>query len=75
MDWPPQSPDLNPIEQMWEHLDCLLRQSPQTSAQATWLFLEKTWSEIAPAVLEVYIDSMERRCKAVIAAKRGHTKY
>lgn len=75
MEWPPQSPDLNPIEQLWDHLDSVLRQNPQTNEESTWKFLEKAWSEIAKETLTTYIYSMRKRCQAVIDAAGGHTKY
>lgn len=75
MDWPPQSPDLNPIEQIWDHLDRELRKRPSTSVEKTWEILKDLWIEIAPAVLDNYVASMPRRCEAVIHALGGHTKY
>lgn len=75
MNWPPQSPDLNPIEQLWDHLDRLLRKDPPSSARNAWLKLSKLWSEIEPITLETYVHSMRRRCLAVIEANGGHTKY
>lgn len=75
MDWPPQSPDLNPKEQMWDHLDRELRKHPASSAEKTWEKLSELWQAIDPQVLEVYIQLMSRRCKAVIEARGGHTEY
>ena len=42
MEWPPQSPDLNPIERLWDHLDTLLRRNSQLNKKATWEFLQKS---------------------------------
>lgn len=75
MEWPPQSPDLNPIEQVWDHLDTLLRKNPQGNEESTWNFLQKAWKEITKETLQTYIYSMKRRCQAVIDASGGHTKY
>jgi hypothetical protein len=75
MEWPPQSPDFNPIEQLWDHLDRQLRLKPATNVDKTFATLQDIWSEIAQDVLEVYVNSMSSRCLAVIAAKVGHTKY
>lgn len=75
MDWPPQSPDLNPIEQIWDHLDSRLRMEPQSSLDNTFECLKKSWDEISTEILCRYIHSMKKRCQEVIKAKGGHTKY
>ena len=36
MTWPPQSPDLNPIEMVWDELDRRLKEKQPTSAQHMW---------------------------------------
>ena len=36
MTWPPQSPDLNPIEMVWDELDCRVKEKQPTSAQHMW---------------------------------------
>ena len=33
MTWPPQSPDLNPIEMVWDELDRKVKEKQPTSAQ------------------------------------------
>lgn len=73
MDWPPQSPDLNPIEQLWDHLDRRLRKTPPVSVTDAWEKLAQFWGEIDKSVLQIYVHSMKRRCEAVIIAKGGHT--
>lgn len=75
MNWPAQSPDLNPIEQMWEHLDRVVRKSVRTNKNNLFAELSKAWDNIAPKVLKKYIYSMQSRCQAVINAKGGHTRY
>lgn len=75
MEWPPQSPDLNPMEQLLDHLDRQLRLKSASNADQTFATLEKLWSEIPKNILEVYVNSMPNRCMAVIKAKGGHTKY
>ena len=74
MDWPPQSPDLNPIEQIWGELENKLDRSIVHSKESLWLELQKAWDNISVEVLRKYIDTMPERCAAVIAAKGGHTK-
>lgn len=36
MEWPPQSPDLNPIELLWEELDRRVRDLKPTSLPNLW---------------------------------------
>lgn len=75
MNWPAQSPDLNPIEQVWELLDRSILKRLKTSEEHVWKNLQKVWLSLTPLLLQKYIFSMKRRCQAVIKAKGGHTKY
>ena len=77
LSWPAQSPDLNPIEHLWEHLKRQLRKysNPPRGAHELWDRLVDEWNEIGPEVCQNLIESMPRRIQAVIKAKGGHTKY
>uniref|UniRef100_A0A671RAA7 Tc1-like transposase DDE domain-containing protein n=1 Tax=Sinocyclocheilus anshuiensis TaxID=1608454 RepID=A0A671RAA7_9TELE len=75
MDWPPQSPDLKPIEEFWGELENKLDRSIVYSKESLWLELQEAWDNISVEVLRKYNDSMPLRCAAVIAAKGGRTKY
>lgn len=75
MVWPPQSPDLNPIEAMWDYIDSKLNRSVRTSQDKMWEMVQNVWNSIPDEILKKYIFSMKKRCKAVIHAKGGHTRY
>ncbi|CDQ60383.1 unnamed protein product [Oncorhynchus mykiss] len=46
MTWPPQSPNLNPIEMVWDELDCRVKEKQPTSAQHMWVLLQDCWKSI-----------------------------
>ena len=76
MDWPAQSPDLNPIEHLWEHLKMQLNKHPD-SPQGVWELWERVevqWCEIKVEECQKLIESMSRRIEGVTEAK-GHTKH
>ena len=75
MVWPPQSIDLNPIEQVWDLLDSKIDKKPKTSVAALWRSMEESWAKISVEELRKYINTMPVRCHAVISAKGGHTRY
>ena len=75
MVWPPQSPDLNPIEQVWDFVKSRLEESNKVTKRTIWTELEKAWRQVTPELAKKYISTMQDRCKAVILAKGGHTRY
>jgi DDE superfamily endonuclease len=75
--WPAQSPDINPIEHLWEPLKCQLCQyeTPPKGVHALWDRVSEEWNKISPETCQNLIESMLRKIQAVIRAKGGHTKY
>ena len=77
LDWPPQSPDLTPIENLWNHTKKELAKYPR-QAKGVWEIWDRVaevWNNIDPEVCQNLIKIMPRRIQAVIKAKGGHTKY
>jgi hypothetical protein len=46
MTWPPQSPNLNPIEMGWDELDRRVKEKQPTSAQHMWELPQDCWKSI-----------------------------
>jgi transposase len=77
MDWPARSPDLNPIEHIWDTMSRSIHQrhvAPQT-VQELADALVQVWEEIPQETIHHLIRSMPRRCREVIRARGGHTHY
>lgn len=74
--WPPHSPDLNPIENLWAILKVRTgRRKPSTVEDSKQYLLEE-WRRLeADDELSKLIHSMPQRCREVIKAKGSHTKY
>uniref|UniRef100_A0A8R1DMZ1 Tc1-like transposase DDE domain-containing protein n=1 Tax=Caenorhabditis japonica TaxID=281687 RepID=A0A8R1DMZ1_CAEJA len=75
LDWPSQSPDLNLIEHLWEELEKQLAGVRASNADEKFAQLEAAWKAIRLSVVHSLLDSMPRRCQAVIDAKGFATKY
>lgn len=75
LDWPAQSPDLNPIENLWSILKKHFAPKRRTKVSEWRENARIVWSEMELQQLRDLIDSMDRRLDACIAAKGGHTKY
>ena len=75
LQWPSQSPDLNPIEHLWEELERRIRKKNMKNNTELWETIQEEWNQISVDVCKTLVDSMPRRCQAVLEAKGYATKY
>ncbi len=75
MDWLGNSPDLNPIENLWNIMKDGLKSKDIGSAPKLQAELKKLWVALDQAMLRNLSDSMPRRLQMVINAKGEMTKW
>lgn len=84
IDWPPHSPDLNPIEHVWRHLkDKLVALFPhlhelsdnEAAREELRAAMKVAWAAIPQDLIRRLIESMPRRLLAVKRARGWYTKY
>ena len=76
LDWPSQSPDLNPTEHLWHELEQKLgNRDFRGQPAAMWTALQEVWTKISPDYISKLIDSMPNRCEAVSKSRGFPTKY
>ncbi len=75
LDWPANSPDLNPIENLWCIVKRKMRDTRPNNADELKAAIKETWASIPPQQCHKLITSMPRRIEAVIKAKGAPTKY
>jgi len=83
--WPAQSPDLNPIENLWTEFKAAFHKRfmelfnhPSKSLEARYRYAEvlnEVWYTIGQDLVDRLIESMPRRVQAVIEAHGGWIKY
>ena len=75
LEWPSQSIDLNPIENLWKDLKIAVhRHSPSNSTELEQICKEE-WEKIPKFRCAKLIQTYPRRLEALVAAKGASTKY
>ena len=74
--WLAKSPHVNPIEHVWDLLDrrVTARAIPSRNVQELADALVEEWGNISQQELANLVQSMRRRCTAVLNAAGGHTR-
>ena len=78
LEWPAQSPDLNPIENLWMQMKRLVTEKKPYNKVTLTEAIIHTWFRVVknePERLSNLVKSMPSRCQAVINAKGYPTKY
>ncbi|GFS81760.1 transposable element Tc3 transposase [Trichonephila clavipes] len=77
MDWPARSPDLNPIEHVWDFLGRRLaaRTLPPVTIRELRLALQDEWAAMPQQLIDTLILSMGRRCETCLAVRGDHIPY
>ena len=75
--WPAQSPDLNPIENIWKVLKVRINKRPVIPRNEGELVivLQEEWRNISQDIISNTVANMPQRLKDVIYAKGGSNKY
>jgi hypothetical protein len=85
MKWLAQSPDLNPIENLWVDLKSsfhkafwqkgLRRSTAPDNLDRCAMLLKELWRDQGMKLINNLVESMPTRVAHVLAARGGHTKY
>lgn len=75
LDWPAQRPDLNPIENLWNDVKNKIAQKNFKNAEELWMGIQEAWLSIPIDRSQRLVESMPRRCQAVIDNNGFSTKY
>jgi len=73
--WPAQSPDQNPIENVWHVLKIRVCNEKPENLKELVRAVKKHWSRLSNEYAKKLVDSMNKRVQAVIESKGDYTMY
>lgn len=75
LDWPANSPDCNPIENVWALMKARLQQRTITTKDGLIRAIKQEWANLTIEYAQILAESCTRRCQAVIANRGDWIPY
>ena len=75
IDWPSNSPDANPVENLWSIIKRRVEKRRPANLEELNNFLHEEWNNIDTSLLSCLINSMKTRCLALIESKGERINY
>ena len=75
LQWPPNSPDLNPIENLWSWLDGKLAKEQLNTLQDLTVAIDRILSNVPDHLIKNLVESMPNRIHECLKAHGGITRY
>ena len=75
IDWPSNSPDINPIENIWSILKRRVEKRKPSNIHELDQFLHEEWKKFEKTIINNLVRSMKSRCLAIIESKGERINY
>ena len=75
LDWPSQSPDLNPIKNLWRELKLRVATRQPRNLKDLERICKEEWTKIPPKICANLLKNYNKRLASVLANKGFSTKY
>ena len=75
LDFPPYSPDLNPMENLWNDIARRVEVKEPETVEQLQDIVAVEWAATSTDLLTKLAHSMPKRCQAVIAARGDHIHF
>ena len=75
IDWPSNSPDINPIENIWSILKRRVEKRKPSNIHELDQFLHEEWKKFEKTIINNLVHSMKSRCLAIIESKGERINY